>query len=271
MAEYLNNAKSFITEKSGSLIDSAKGGNPLALAFGVILSVILLFYVYHYTMKGIRNLNYFRRGSPYIVKDTKDAKKRVVLGQNPKTDGHVNLPRSNNESGGIEFSYSCWLYIDDFSYKLGQWKHVFHKGNESSWPLRAPGVWLHPNKNALRVYMNSYNEISEYLDIENIPINKWFSLTLVLRSQNMDIYINGNLKKALKLSGIPKQNYGELYVNSFGGFSGFISKLRYYDWALNYSEIDAIQKIGPSLRVEASSVKDNERPPYLTPNWWTNE
>jgi hypothetical protein len=48
MAEYLNNAKSFITEKSSSLIDSAKSGNPLALAFGVIFSVILLFYVYHY-------------------------------------------------------------------------------------------------------------------------------------------------------------------------------------------------------------------------------
>ena len=59
MAEYLNNAKSFITERSGSLIDSAKGGNPLALAFGVILAVVLLFYVYHYFMKGLRNLNYF--------------------------------------------------------------------------------------------------------------------------------------------------------------------------------------------------------------------
>lgn len=271
MAELLNNAKSFVTSQSGSLVDSVKGGNPLALSIAVIVGVVVLFYLYHYTMKGMRNLNYFRRGSPFIIKDTKDGKKRVVVGQDPTKDGNISLPRSNNETGGIEFSYTCWLYIDDFSYKLGQWKHIFHKGNESSWPLRAPGVWLHPNKNALRVYMNSYNEISEYLDIDNIPVNKWFSLILVLRGQNMDIYINGNLKKSLKLSGIPKQNYGELYVNSFGGFSGFISKLRYYDWALNYSEIDGIQKTGPSLRVEQSSIKDNERPPYLTPNWWTNE
>ena len=271
MAEYLNNAKSFITDQSSSLIDSAKGGNPLALAVGIIVGVVVLFYLFQWIMKAMRNLNYFRRGSPYLIKDTKDAKKRVVIGQNPKLDGHINLPRSNNETGGIEFSYSTWLFIEDYSHKLGEWKHVFHKGNENSWPLRAPGVWLHPNKNALRVYMNSYNEISEYLDIDNIPMNKWFSLTLVLRSQNMDIYINGNLKKALKLSGIPKQNYGDIYVNSFGGFSGYISKLRYFDWALNYSEIDAIQKTGPSLRVEQSSIKDNERPPYLTPNWWTNE
>jgi hypothetical protein len=119
--------------------------------------------------------------------------------------------------------------------------------------------------------MNSYTEITEYIDIENIPMNKWFSLVLVMRHQTLDIYINGNLKKSLKLSGIPKQNYGELYVNSFGGFAGHISRLRYYDWALSYNEIETIQRRGPSMRMESSNLKDSERPPYLTPNWWTNE
>ena len=41
------------------------------------------------------------------------------------------------------------MFIDDWSYKYGQWKHVMHKGNESSWPLRAPGMWLHPKENIL--------------------------------------------------------------------------------------------------------------------------
>ena len=68
MAEYLNNAKSFITDKTGNLIDSAKTGNPLAITFGIIAGVVLLFYIYNYAMKAIRNLNYFRRGSPYIIK-----------------------------------------------------------------------------------------------------------------------------------------------------------------------------------------------------------
>ena len=117
MAEYLNNAKSFITDQSSSLIDSAKGGNPLALAVGIIVGVVVLFYLFQWIMKAMRNLNYFRRGSPYLIKDTKDAKKRVVIGQNPKLDGHINLPRSNNETGGIEFSYSTWLFIEDYSHK----------------------------------------------------------------------------------------------------------------------------------------------------------
>lgn len=270
MSEYFNNAKTFVIDKSSFVVEKARGGNIFMAFVILIVLALILYFVYYYSLKIIRNIQYFRKGSPFIIRETKDAKKRLVVTQDPNMIGSINLPRSNNESGGIEFSYTCWIFIDDFSYKLGKWKHVFHKGNESSWPLRAPGVWIHPNKNAIRVYMNSYNEINEYLDIDNIPINKWVNITLVLKSQNMDIYINGNLKKALKLTGIPKQNYGDLYVNSFGGFSGYVSRLRYFDWAINYSEIETIQKLGPSLRVD-SSIKDSEQPPYFTPNWWTNE
>ena len=67
------------------------------------------------------------------------------------------------------------MYIDNWDYKTGVWKHVFHKGNDDSWPDRAPGVWIHPDKNALRVYMNTYKKINEYLDIPNIPIKNGYT------------------------------------------------------------------------------------------------
>jgi hypothetical protein len=271
MAEYLSNAQNFLKEKSGSLVEGVKSGNPLALGLLVVFVILALYAMYKFGLKVLRNVNYYRRGSPFIVKDTKDAKKLKLVEQNPNKEGGINLPRSENETGGVEFSYACWMIIDDYQYKLGQWKHVFHKGSATSFPLRAPGVFLHPNKNAMRIYMNTYKEINEYVDIENIPINKWFSFILILRGQTMEIYINGNLKKALKLSDLPKQNYGNFYVNAFGGYSGSISKLRYHDYALNYSDIDAYQKSGPSMLVEVSTIKDGERPPYLAQNWWTND
>jgi hypothetical protein len=271
MAEYLNSTKTFFKEKGANLVEGVKGGNPIALVATLVLSLVLLYFLYTTGLQALRNLNYYRRGSPFIIKDTKDAKRQKLVEQNPNKEGGINLPRSENETGGIEFSYSCWMLIDDYSYKLGQWKHVFHKGSASGSPLRAPGVWLHPDKNAMRIYMNTFKEIYEYIDIENIPINKWFSLVLVLKGQTLDVYINGNIKKSLKLTGLPKQNYGNLYVNSFGGYSGMISKLRYYDYSLKYSDIDAIQKTGPSLKVEVTTVKDGERPPYLSQNWWTND
>ena len=64
--------------------------------------------------------------------------KRMILLQDPSEFGAKTLGRSENEYSGLEFSYSFWMYIDDWSCKYGQWKHVMHKGNTSSWPLRAP-------------------------------------------------------------------------------------------------------------------------------------
>jgi hypothetical protein len=260
--------KDLVINAPGTIMEKVQSGDPIFIIGLCFIGLIALYFVYFYGSKMFRSIDSFRKGSPYIFEKTKDARRRAVITQNPNKEGSVILPRSSNEKGGIEFSYSTWLFIDNYNYKLGQWKHVFHKGNESSWPLRAPGVWLHPTKNALRVYMNGYDEISEHIDIENIPINKWFSLIMVMRGQTMDVYINGNVKKSLKLSSIPKQNYGDVYINSFGGFSGYLSRLRYYDYALNYSEIDAVNKAGPNLMPVA---ENNENPPYLTANWWTND
>ena len=78
-----------------------------------------------------------------------------------------------------------------------------HKGNDSSWPDRSPGVWLHPKKNAMRVYMNTFKHIAEYTDIEDLP-NKWFHVVIAVRQRNLDVFINGNLVKRHNLEGIPK-------------------------------------------------------------------
>ena len=65
--------------------------------------------------------------------------------------------RSENQDG-MEFTYSFWICIMGLKYKEGEWKHIMHKGSPTSYPNRAPGVWLHPTKNSLRVYMNTFDD-----------------------------------------------------------------------------------------------------------------
>ena len=175
------------------------------------------------------------------------------------------MKRSKNEGDGIEFTYASWLYVNDWSYKYGDWKHVYHKGNSDSWPNRAPGVWFHPKKNTLRVYMNTYNQIADYVDIDNIPLHKWMHLTVMCYGNKLDVFINGFLKKQLILNGIPKQNYGDVYINSFGGYDGFLSEMRYYDYAISMPDLEDIIRSGPS---SAPCVDTGSKPPYLSPNWW---
>lgn len=209
----------------------------------------------------------YTTSKPWILKGTKSGRKRMILLQDPNSDGAVQLKRSENEMGGLEFSYAFWIHIDDWSYKFGKWKHILHKGNDTSWPLRAPGIWLHPKKNALRVYMNTFKNIAEYTDVDNIPLNKWFHVVVAVKQRGLDIFVNGNLAKRETLQGLPKQNYGDLYVNSFRGFGGYLSNMRYFDYYVSFSEIDSMLNAGPA---ESGCVDSNEMPPYFTQNWWVD-
>ena len=137
----------------------------------------------------------------------------------------------------------------------------------TSWPLRAPGVWLHPTRNAMRVYMNTYSKIGDWVQIENIPVKKWFHTAIVLKQRNLDIYINGEMVKSYKLFGLPKQNYGDIFIHRLSGYDGFTSRLKYYNYAVSYAELSKLLKQGPSpIGCSAS----NDLPPYLASSWWTN-
>ena len=113
---------------------------------------------------------------------------------------------------------------------------------------QSSGIWLHPKKNAIRVYMNTFKNVGEFADIENIPLNKWFHLSVAVRQRNIDLFINGNIVKRHQLKGIPKQNYGNVYVNAWRGFSGYLSRAKYYDYYLSFAELDSLVKAGPSTK-----------------------
>ena len=201
-----------------------------------------------------------------LLPGSKNAKHGLVISQDPKNTNYIGILPSDGKEG-IEFSYSFWIEIENFNYKSGQWKHVFHKGNSSSYPNRAPGVWIHPNSNALRVYMNTQDKILEYVDIENIPTQKWLHVVIVLRNKNLDVYINGYLKVRKVLSSLPRQNSGDFWVNMFGGFEGYLSSIQYFNSAVDFTTIQNILTTGPS---SAACSDTGDIPPYLDNKWWFN-
>ena len=254
----------------------------LAIAVGLILFIVFL--------KGIVSRYYKNLGrSPYLVEGTKSGKHSVIINQDENSINYIPINRSKNEDG-LEFTYSFWILIKDLDITNPKFKHIFHKGGASSYPNRAPGVWLHPTTNTLRVYMNSTNDPLLSVDVPDIPLKKWVCVQLVLENEHkyldtprnivredknhvMSIYINGGLKKVLRFdtgengSGIPKQNNGDVYINLWGGFDGYLSKLRYYSYALDYKEIEKVVKEGPANLVTEDT---GEKPPYLDNNWWFN-
>ena len=273
MSSYFSNVPSFETLFMGEP-DENNVYNPTIvnqLLLGIV-AVIILVIIYKIIELIARQIQSYEYDKPYLFDSTRDAKKALTIYQNPKKHGDsdqlISLRRSLNEEGGLEFTYSWWMFIEDYEYKKGVWKHVFHKGNQSSWPNRGPGVWLHPTENAMYFYMNSYKDIQNEVSVSNIPIGKWFHCTLSVTQNHMNIYINGFLKVRKTLQGIAKQNFGDVYVNAFGGFDGYMSRMRYYDYAVSLSEVRVDVETGPDLELPYQS---RQSPPYLTPYWWVNE
>jgi len=234
---------------------------------------------------------------------TGSSSKTIVFKQDPNNTANMTLPVSDNQLTGIEFSYSTFLYIaddtDDGSGTLS-WKSIFYKGYESSpFPLLGPGVFVTSGLNdgtTLRIVMNTYDSWFNALDVKQIPLNKWFHLAIVLRNSSLEAYVNGNLANKLSLKGtLPYQNYQPLVLfpnvktiqNDFdntsgttpkrgippgenffvnGKFSGYISGLTYFSYALTYSEIQTHLNVGPSSKFDQQSM---DKPPYLIDTWWT--
>jgi len=227
----------------------------------IVVSVLLMvngwaiFYT-NYVTENIYN--------PWIIETTRNGKKRLVIKQDPNSLSGI-LLRSQNQKNGVEFSYTFWLYVNDWSYNYGQFKHIFHKGNEDSWPNRAPAVFLGKKKNDMYIYMNTLSTIDEFALIENIPIGKWIHFALIFKGQHLDVIVNGLNRLNHKYTDVIKQNYGNLYISNNRGFDGFLSRFRYYNRAVTHTEIEGLLQQGPS---KAPCSESGLSVPFIADDWF---
>lgn len=245
---------------SGDFLESNSLVAKVAFLLLVLFGFIILLRV------GIAILGYFYgpTGSPKLINGLVDAKQLMVIPQDPNSSGAKTITRSENASDGIEFTWSTWIYIDDLTYNSGKYKCVFYKGNDFAsekdgpvglnFPNNAPGLYIAPNTNALVIFMNTYNVINEEITIPNIPLNKWINVIIRCQNTTMDVYVNGTITKSHQLHGVPKQNYGNVYVAMNGGFSGYISNLWYYNYALGSNEITKLVTTGPNTKMISSGA-----------------
>lgn len=262
------------------------------------------------------------------------------------------LEPSKDERNGAEYSYSCFINLssDNFTGEKKAFRHVFHKGSPSIYPLMAPGVFFKTDSNTLRVYQNSTLHWSNYVDIPNIPLNKWFHLVVMMKGNALDVYINGNLSNRKKFVDIPKLNYSNFYLLSgstvgdqkaamcsisnvtktdeetgkttsnldiqanaitttsfsdqgvstgvkaltvIGAMRGYVSRVKYFAFALSYTQIDKLLREGPNKKVykDKKEPTDDDTtmqtgymnflpnsmqisqnlPYYQTDDWWTSD
>jgi hypothetical protein len=211
--------------------------------------------------------------SPHLIDGMIDAKQTMIFGQDPQSDNYTPILRSTN---GLGFTWSTWIFIDDYQYLNTQYKHIFSKGNSDLdpsglvYPNNAPGVYLTPNDNNLLVIMNSFQDINEEIVIQDVPLNKWMHIVVRCDGNIVDVYINGTITQSVHLKSVPKQNYGDVSVALNGGFSGNLSNLWYYNYTLGTAEIQALFKWGPNTNMakKNKTAYSNTYADYLSLRWF---
>jgi hypothetical protein len=226
--------------------------------------------------------------NPMLINGMISAKTKMIIPQDNKMQTSINVPRSENEREGVEFTWSCWILINDLEYNNNMYRCVFYKGNDFkdsssepadngadteltgvNFPNNAPGLYITPNTNNLVIFMNTFNEINTKVTINEIPMHKWINVIIRCKNTLLDVYINGDISKSLQLNGVPKQNYGDVYVAENGGFDGYISNLWYYDYALNPIEISNLVYKGPNTNMIGTGDGMNiKNPDYLSLRWY---
>lgn len=225
-----------------------------------------------------RSYRGFTEDNIYLVKGT------VQTSSSPIIIPAADVPRANDGPYGLEFSYAFWIYVNQDSYSGTSStvkKHVMHKGSANLVPYMCPGIFLGSDRNDMEFHFTTFNYADEVCTVSNVPVGKWVHVAVVVINKNVDIYINGQLKKRCTLKGLPIQNYGNVYISrdittasqtagsaptvSIAHMSGLLSQVRYFSYALPYYRLEQVMSETPG---EAPALDTGVMPPYLAPNYY---
>jgi len=307
----MNRINNFISNiRSSNYNNDFLNANTIVSNFAFLILAVFVFVII--SAIGMNLISYYLSpsDSPKLLNGMVSGNQYYSIKQNPNLGGALPVKRSNNAHEGIEFTWSFWLFLDGGPGLVSTgddspYKHVFHKGdnNPNDDDLRdnngnmlinagmnkiqnAPGLYIKPftagnNTTAsLTFVMNTFDtgSIIESVDIDNVPINKWFNVMIILKNRFLDVYVNGTVKNRKLLMGLPKQNYGDIHIgnvsgNDGGGFNGYLSNLWYYNYALGTREIEGIISSGASTKlVGGDSINTNTKDFYfLSLRWFMPE
>ena len=251
--------------------------NNLVAKVAFLLLVIFIFIIV--LQLCVKLLVYFFdfSSSPYLINGMIQANQPTIFPQDPSIANAKPLQRSINGPDGIEFTWSVWVYIESLPIDQSKYIHIFNKGNSDIspnglvQPNNAPGLYISPGTNELVVLMNTFDTINNEIEIPNIPLNKWINVIIRCQNTTINVYINGTIAKSVDLGYVPKQNYGNVYTGLGGGFDGYISNLRYYNYALGTSAIQSITQIGPNIKMvdnSPGSGMSSKYSKYFSLSWY---
>jgi len=169
----------------------------------------------------------------------------------------LDLAYSSTSGNTANFTYSIWLFIDDWNYRYGEPKTIFGrmalgKGETQHCPSVALDSTLNNIVVSLAVYQvldelpnTGTNFVIHTCGISNIPIQKWCNFFISVYGRTLDLYLDGKLVRTCVLPGVANiDSNAPVYITPIGGFSGWTSRFQYWPEASNPQKAWDIYKAG---------------------------
>tara|TARA_B100000925_G_scaffold103599_1_gene76289 strand:+ start:2787 stop:3596 length:810 start_codon:yes stop_codon:yes gene_type:complete len=186
-------------------------------------------------------------------------------------------------SGSTDYTYSFWIYINDYNKNYGEKKMILERKYSQSGTdtYYFPQIYLGENQNDIHFKISKSNTAGTVVSpsvadcgkknmdfdnqknkcvirqheivVHNIPLQKWNHVIMTKSGSTIDIYIDGKLVKTSIMDGSayrPNPDTGITLTgkinetNGSAGFAGYLSKVLYQAGAVNTREAYQMYKEG---------------------------
>lgn len=163
----------------------------------------------------------------------------------------------SNDSFYIQYSNSgdvlkttCDTNTQCYAYSTvpsGNGKYVINKNIPANYPTSLTD-YIFPTLDSSQSYSYKLQTPNNFFNcnVANIEIQKWLNIVFSINTNNIDVYINGDLKKSCNsIDGvIAIDNNTDVIISPDGGFSGWNSKFQYWPKYINPQEAMKIYSQG---------------------------
>lgn len=131
---------------------------------------------------------------------------------------------SLSDPTATNYTYSVWIYIQDWNTNYGQAKTIVARTG------KCPNILLGSVDNNMSVQIMLANGTISTCEVEDIPLQTWTNILVSVSTKSVDVYLNGKLVKTCVFASVPKvpSSTADVFLTPNGGFSGFTARLKYW-------------------------------------------